>query len=147
MRPPAAAFSLFAGAWNQLELLDSHPIALALGEIGRLDSMAKQTRVAILADLFSVLGPHTRAKALSSIKLQEMANRLIDGGGFAALHQPGDVRFTRACGVLADRVFPRRTRSGTPIRAVDVSERAKLCRRGQGRWQRRGAVDFIPPGS
>ena len=51
--------------------------------------MAKQTRVATLADLFAVLGPHTRAKTLFSIKLQERADRLIDGGGFAALHQSG----------------------------------------------------------
>jgi hypothetical protein len=51
--------------------------------------MAKQTRVAILADLFPVLGPHTRAKALFSIKLQEMVDRLIDGGGFAGLNRPG----------------------------------------------------------
>jgi hypothetical protein len=57
--------------------------------------MAKQTRVSTLADLFHVPGPHTRAKTLFSIKLQETADRLIDGGAFAALHQPGMFDYPR----------------------------------------------------
>ena len=94
-----------------------------------LDSMAKQTRVAILADLFPILSPHTSAKALSSIKLQEMADPLIDGGGFAALHLPG--MFDLPAPAVSSRIVSSQGGSGpeTPFRAVDVSERAKLCRR------------------
>jgi hypothetical protein len=106
--------------------------------------MAKQTRVAILADLFPVLGPHTRAKALSSIKLQEMANPLIDGGGFAALHEPG--MFDLPAPAVSSRIVSFHGGGGpeTPTRAVDVSERAKLCRRRHGRWQRQGDSRFHP---
>jgi hypothetical protein len=106
--------------------------------------MAKQTRVAILADLFPVLSPHTRAKALSSIKLQEMADRLIDGGAFAALHVPG--MFDLPAPAVTSRIVSSQGRRGpeTPLRAVDVSERAKLCRRGHGRWQRQGDSRFHP---
>jgi hypothetical protein len=95
--------------------------------------MGKQTRVAILADLFPILSPHARAKALSSIKLQEMADRWIDGGGFAALHMPG--MFDLPAPAVSSRIVSSEGSGGseTPLRAVDVGERAKLCRRRPGR--------------
>jgi len=59
----------------------------------------------------------------------------------------GDVRFTRASGVLGDRVFAGRRRSKTPFRAVHVSERAKLCRHGTcGAGSAQEKPQFIPPG-
>ena len=94
--------------------------------------MAKQTRVAILADLFSFLGARTRAKALFSIKLQEMACRLIDGGGFAASHLPG--MFDLPAPAVSSRIVSSQAGSDpeTPFRAADVSERAKLCQHEHG---------------
>jgi hypothetical protein len=78
--------------------------------------MAKQTRVAILADLFPILSPHTRAKALSSIKLQEMADRWIDGGGFAALQLPG--MFDLPAPAVSSRIVSSQGGSGPKTHSV-----------------------------
>ena len=121
--------------------------SIRVGPNRRLDSIAKQTRVAILADLFPVLGPHTRAKTLYSIELHEIPDRLIDGGGFAALHQSG--MFDSPAPAVSLRIVPSpgSKRSGTPFRALDVSERAKLCQNEHGRWKRQGDSRIHPPGN
>jgi hypothetical protein len=68
---------------------------------------------------------------LFSIKLQEMACLLIDGGGFAALHLPG--MFELPAPAVSSRIVSSQAGSDpeTPFRAADVSERAKLCQHGR----------------
>ena len=81
------------------------------------------------------------------MQLQETADRLIDGGGFAALHQPG--MFDLPAPAVSSGIVSSQGEGGpkTPFRAVHVSERAKLCRHGTcGAGSAQERAQFIRPG-